>query len=316
LKSDLRRVQTDAGPPEGSDKVGNVHDASRLSSAERCWTARGFRLRASEDPLRPFEQVQNPPIALLNKELPCLHERTNVHLCKLSTTTIALLNQKGGVGKTSLAVNLGAAAHLEGRRTLLVDMDRQGSAFEWSSARREGSRLDGLTVVRADRALPAVRLREMGAGYDVVILDGPPRLGDVTRSAACAADLVLIPVQPGPFDLWATSETLELLDSADALRIELGRPAVVRSFVINRAGAGTVLARATPGALTTRAPVAGVVHQRIVFAESSALGEAVLTREPRGAAAREIASLWKAIGRMRLGRPVTEERNLPCTDRS
>jgi chromosome partitioning protein len=116
----------------------------------------------------------------------------------MATLTVAVLNQKGGVGKTSLAVNLGAVAHLAGRRTLIIDMHRQGSAFDWSSARREGSKLDGLAVVRADRALPVVRLREMSAGYDVVILDGPPRLGKVTRAAACAADVVLIPVQPGP----------------------------------------------------------------------------------------------------------------------
>jgi chromosome partitioning protein len=91
---------------------------------------------------------------------------------QMATLTIAVLNQKGGVGKTSLAVNLGAAAHLAGRRTLIPDMDRQGSAFDWISARREGSKLDGLAVVRADRALPVARLREMSAGYDVVILGG------------------------------------------------------------------------------------------------------------------------------------------------
>jgi chromosome partitioning protein len=215
----------------------------------------------------------------------------------MTTLTIALLNQKGGVGKTSLAVNLAAAAHLAGRKTLLVDMDRQGSAFDWSSARREGSALEGLAVVRADRALPVVRLREMSAGYDVVILDGPPRLGDVTRAAACAADLVVLPMQPGPFDLWAAAETLECLDAADAIRAELGRVAVVRLFVVNRAHRGTVLARELPAALEESGAIAGVVHQRIAFPEAAAAGESVLTTQAKGAAAIEIRRLWRALTR-------------------
>lgn len=67
--------------------------------------------------------------------------------------TISVLNQKGGAGKTTLATNLAAAAHLAGRRTTLLDLDRQGSAFDWYSARKDGSKLDGLSVARADKAL-------------------------------------------------------------------------------------------------------------------------------------------------------------------
>src|SRR6266545_854620 len=104
-------------------------------------------------------------------------------------TTIAVLNQKGGVGKTTLATNLAAASHLKGRRTLLIDMDRQGSALDWSAARLEGSKLAGLAVVKLDKALALPRFREITEGYEVVFLDGPPRLGDITRSAAVAADV-------------------------------------------------------------------------------------------------------------------------------
>lgn len=215
----------------------------------------------------------------------------------MATLTIAVLNQKGGVGKTSLATNLAAAAHLEGLRTLVVDMDRQGSALDWSAARVEGSKLDGLTVVKADKALALGRFREMASGYDCVILDGPPRLGDITRSAACAADVVVIPVQPGPFDLWAASETLELLDAADAIRAELGRGPVHRLFVLNRASTGTVLAREAPDALKEHGKLAGVVHQRIAFPEAAAVGESVLTVEPDGAASLEIRNLFRAIKR-------------------
>jgi hypothetical protein len=102
-----------------------------------------------------------------------------------------VLQQKGGSGKTTLAINLAAAAHLDGDRALVVDMDSQASAFDWSAARRDGSPLDGLAVVRADRAIALPRFAEITRGYDYVFLDGPPRLGDVTQSAAVAADIAV-----------------------------------------------------------------------------------------------------------------------------
>src|SRR5689334_17386940 len=111
--------------------------------------------------------------------------------------TVAVLNQKGGVGKTTLAINLAAVAHVEKRRTLLVDMDEQGSAAEWYAARADDSPLAGLVVVKMDRPLTLPKFRELATGYDFVVLDGPPRLDRVSVSAAVAADVVLMPVSPG-----------------------------------------------------------------------------------------------------------------------
>ena len=210
--------------------------------------------------------------------------------------TLAVVNQKGGVGKSTLSVNLAAAAHLSRHRTLVIDMDRQGSALDWSAARAERSELDGLIVVKADRPLAPNKFREMAQGFDVVILDGPPRLGDLTRSAAVAADVVLIPVQPGPFDLWASKETLDLLDVADSMRAEIGRSPVKRLFVVNRSQA-TNLARETPEALGAAGDVAGVVSQRVAFPAAAAIGESVLTTEPKGPAAREIRALYRTVTR-------------------
>ena len=81
--------------------------------------------------------------------------------------TVAVLQQKGGSRKTTLAVNLAAATHLDGRRALVVEMDRQASAFDWSAARNDGSRLDGLTVVNA--ACPFVTADECSATHRDVL---------------------------------------------------------------------------------------------------------------------------------------------------
>src|SRR5580658_4323246 len=149
--------------------------------------------------------------------------RTPVHGDRTTPMlTVAVLQQKGGSGKTTLAINLAAAAHLEGARALVVDMDRQASAFDWSAARRDGSPLDGLAVVRADKAMALPRFKEIARGYDYVFLDGPPRLGDVTQSAAVAADVAVMPIQPGPFDFWAVAETLEPRDHEHAPRARGG----------------------------------------------------------------------------------------------
>ncbi len=209
--------------------------------------------------------------------------------------TIAVLSQKGGCGKSMLATNLAATAHLAGKRTLLIDMDVQGTSLEWSAARGDASKLAGLVTVKADRAMPLPRMREMASGYDVVLLDGPPRIGDVTRSAACAADIVVIPVQPSASDFWTISETLKLLDSADEIRAELGRRPVRRAFVLNRASASTTISRQAPAALDGLGELLGTVCQRVVFAEVVSRGEAAVSDEPSGAGALEIRRLYRAL---------------------
>src|SRR5215472_9232352 len=223
--------------------------------------------------------------------------RTRVHGDRRTPVlTVAVLQQKGGSGKTTLAVNLAAASHLEGGRTLVVDMDRQASAFDWSAARQDGSPLDGLTVVKADRAMALPRFAEIVRGYDYVFLDGPPRLGDVTQSAAVAADVAVLPIQPGPFDFWAVAETLDSLDQADQVREQLGRPPIRRVFVVNRAAANTRLAREAEEELRkSGGELAGVVHQRVAFPYAASRGESVMTSRAADAAADDIARLWRAL---------------------
>jgi len=212
------------------------------------------------------------------------------------TITLSVLNQKGGVGKTTLAVNLATAAHLDGRKTLLVDLDRQGSSLDWGAQRREGSKLQGLSVVKVDKALRGPHFRELIDGRDVVIFDGPPRLGEFIRAAASLVDVVLIPLQPAAFDLWAAAETLEDLAQADQIRSELGREPVRRLFVMNRVVKGTLFATEVPKAIGEAGTLAKTsIHQRAAYVRTVAEGESVLTQKLDPQAAEEILELYREI---------------------
>lgn len=226
---------------------------------------------------------------------------------------VAVVQQKGGSGKTTLAVNLGACAHLAGLRSLIVDLDPQGSAFDWSEKRPEGSRLEGLTVVQAAphteklerEGLKLARYAEITRGYDVAFLDGS-RLGAITQSAAVAADVVLMPIQPGGFDFWAMEETIAAIDRADEVRAHIGRRAVRRAFVLNRASVGTRLAREAEQALRG-AEFVGVVHDRVAFGATALAGDSVVASPAASLAAVEIERLWRAIRKIGTNDARTQE---------
>lgn len=213
--------------------------------------------------------------------------------------TIAVLQQKGGSGKTTLAVNLGALAHLLGHRTLIIDSDPQGTAFEWSVKREPGSKLDGLAVMQATKPLTRPSFDALARGYEVVLIDGPARRGELTMSGAAMADVVLLPVVPGGADLWALPETIECIDQADAIREQLGHLPVVRIVVMNRAVVGQVLSAEADGALRalTGSYRHGVVHQRTAFPKALTIGQSVFTFPAARAAATDIERLWRQLKR-------------------
>jgi chromosome partitioning protein len=129
---------------------------------------------------------------------------------------------------------------------------------------------------------------ELARRADHVIIDGPPRIAALARSALLAADLVLIPVQPSPYDVWASAEMVSLVREAQVFR-----PALRAAFVVNRRVGATVIGREARRALADQPlPVlASEVRQRIVFADSVATGQLAREWEAECQAAREITAL-------------------------
>lgn len=203
---------------------------------------------------------------------------------------IAFCNLKGGAGKTTLAVNVAAALHKSGTRSILVDADPQGSATAWAARaaelEREGPPCVALASASLRRDLPRIL-----KPFDVALLDGPARLGPETRAAMLAADLVVVPMTPGAVDLWAAAETVRVLEDARGLRPELRAVAL-----LNRA-TKTVLSRFTRNAIRNLgiAPLDVVVGARVAFGESMLTGLGVVDHAPTSEAAIEVRRLTKAL---------------------
>ena len=180
-------------------------------------------------------------------------------------------------------------------------MRSKASVCCWSMPIRRARPWPGRQLVTCRRCFPVIGgakptlhkdMPELSRDYHVVVIDGAPRVNELGRSAIMASDMVLIPIQPSPYDVWASAEIVQLVREAQQFKENLKV-----AFVVNRKIANTAIGRDVANALAEfEVPVLPVaLHQRVLFAESAAQGLAVFEAAPNSDAAREIAALVENI---------------------
>jgi chromosome partitioning protein len=204
--------------------------------------------------------------------------------------TIAVSSLKGGVGKSTIALNLATCLHRAGHRALVVDADPQGTCRTWAAKAAEVEH-DGPPVVGIEGRTLRRDLDRVAKGFDVAIIDSPPRMGIEARAAMLAADLVVMPVIPGAADVWALQETVAVLEDARQLRPEL------RAYVVLNRSDRTTLAKLAHRALADLAVemLEASLGNRVAFGEATLAGMGVVDYAPQSEAAFDVRRMTKAI---------------------
>jgi chromosome partitioning protein len=194
---------------------------------------------------------------------------------------IAILSQKGGAGKTTLALHLAVAAERDGKSAAVIDLDPQASATSWGDSREAETPV----IVSAQAArLPQVLEAARAAGAALVVIDTAPHSESSALAAARAADLILIPCRPAILDLRAIGTTIDLTKLA-------GKPAaVVLNTIPPRGSLGEEAKLAVAGYGVEIAPVH--LGQRAAYQHALTAGLTAQEYEPNGKAAEEVTQLY------------------------
>jgi chromosome partitioning protein len=198
--------------------------------------------------------------------------------------TLALVCQKGGAGKTTLAIHLAVEAATQGLRTLLLDLDPQASAARWADRRKLGAAADVDVAVESPARLAAALLQAEREGYALVVLDTAPHADQAALQAARAADFVLVPVRCSILDLDAVGASLDLCTLARRSAAVVLNAAPIRSRVVQEA-AETVTSLGGDLAAT-------IIRERVAFRHALVDGRVAREFEPDGAAAGEVTALY------------------------
>jgi chromosome partitioning protein len=202
---------------------------------------------------------------------------------------ITLAQQKGGAGKTTLAAHLAVAYALTGNAVAVLDVDPQGSLGEWFERREErlGADATGLDFRTASGWGARREAKSLARDHDVVIVDTPPKSDLELRPAIEAANLIAIPVQPTPVDLWATEPTLAMVNKE-------GTPALlVLNRVVKRALITGEIAEAVGG--LGHAVADAQLTGRVAYAASIGEGRTVLETARSWQASVEVVALAKEV---------------------
>ena len=212
----------------------------------------------------------------------------------MAATILTVAQQKGGAGKTTLAAQLAVAWAAESRRVAVVDIDPQASLGDWHRIRAEvdGPLAGPLALSSIAGWRVSTELGRLRRAYDIIVIDSPPHAETEAKVAVREADLVLVPVQPSPMDVWATQPTMDLAASEKT-------PALV---VLNRVPPRGRVIDTVRRLLTEqgRPVAAAALGNRVAFIAAMMEGKGVIESAPRSPAAEEVRTLAAEVGQ-RLG---------------
>jgi len=209
----------------------------------------------------------------------------------MPATVFTVAQQKGGAGKTTIAAQLASAFAVMGNSVAVMDIDPQGSLTAWAGIRAQQPENKAVEITTAEVAGWRVggEVNRLAEKHDYVVIDSPPHAETEAKIAVRSADLVIIPVQPSPADVWATRPTVDLAESE-------GVPFLI---VMNRVPPRSNLIGIMKKALKKqKLPIArATIGNRVAFASSMMEGRAVVETAKSSPAAAEMRALAKEVTR-------------------
>lgn len=201
---------------------------------------------------------------------------------------ISFVNQKGGVGKTTTAINLAIGLKKKNYNLVFIDADPQGSAIQWHAI--EGNK--SFEILHHPSPVHATDIRQLSMNYDYVIIDAPPAIGDISKAILAVTDLAIIPLSPSALDVWSCWGTLKMIDEIRPLNSD-----IEVKLLINRKIPGTKIGRDSREAMKQfQMDVFNTeLCQRVAFIDAMTSGVSVMQYAPHSKAAREIERLCEEI---------------------